>query len=145
MGNYDSSNGTIIVPYDSGSNDILGINENQTSFGVTTLSVATSKVSYVGVRSGSTGASIALYRNGAAVGLTGGSASVALLTTPIYILAFDNNGSIGGGAPLQIAAASIGGLLNATTAPAVSSSGGTTGTGLVPEICTYLTTIHGSC
>jgi hypothetical protein len=133
-----------ILPYDSSSGDLIGI--NQGSGYSAAGSVTTAHGSYVGVRISSAAGGYTFYRDGASRGLVGGGVSTALPAAAVYLLNGNNSGTIGSsGSALQLAAASIGGILNATSAPAVSSSGGTTGTGLVPRLCSALTTIHGSC
>jgi hypothetical protein len=136
MGTQDASNGTIIVPWSVTS--LFGLNEANGGFaGIPDVD---SLGSYVAVRVAV--ASQSVYRKGTFQSPTDTThSSTALPTLSFYLLASHPTGSpIGVG--LQLAAASIGGSL---TAAQVSSNSNTTGTGLVPAVCAYLTTVHGSC
>lgn len=82
-----------------------------------------------------------LYKGGAA-GITGGSTATAIPNLDFFVLAQDGSGTAVFGGGFQIAVFTAGSNLTGTQ---VSSSGGTTGTGLVPRLCTYLTAVHGSC
>jgi hypothetical protein len=68
----------------------------------------------------------------------------------VYLLNYNDNGAAAGGSSLQVAAASIGGYLTAAQISSlgstpVTSANAAAATGLVPRVCTALTTIYGSC
>jgi hypothetical protein len=143
VGATDASlHGTFIVPWMAGTSqsiaDVNGFQNGMTIYDGPNNSVGST------VATRNSAPSAQGFRNGAVLTVHTAAASTGVPTTNLYILSNNVNGSPLGSA-YQVSAVSTGGYLNPTTAPAVSSSGGTTGTGLVPRLCTYLTAVHGSC
>jgi hypothetical protein len=98
------------------------------------------------MRLGASNASVEFFRDGAQLTPSGlGTTSGPMPNANMYLLGNNGNGTPAS-APHQVAAATVGQAFNgASPQPAISSSGGLTGTGLVPRICTYLTVVHLSC
>jgi hypothetical protein len=147
--NSGGINGSYISPEigGGGTNGYISLNSGAAFH---SAGISSAGGSLVGVRlsGGSTaGTDVLIYYNGANVSSSwnfGGSASVAVANANLYLLALNlfDTSSVEDGDPNTNAAFAIGGSLTATQ---VSSSGGTTGTGLIPRLCTYLTAVHGSC
>jgi hypothetical protein len=143
MGTDDATQTAAIDPWSS-ANKFIGAISDSAAGPFTGGTVADSIGSSVVVRlnTSSSAGGMAVYRNGAALSLTPpGSAAVGLTTIPMDF-GGENYRGTHYASPYQVAAGGFGGNL---TASFISSSGGTTGTGLVPRICQYLTAVHGSC
>jgi hypothetical protein len=143
MGTDDATQVTSISPW-TNTTTLIGTLSDGSGAPAVAGVVANSTGSSLVVRyntSGSPGG-IALYRNGASLTLSPvGSPTVGLVTIPMDFGGENFHGTHYA-SPYQVAAGGFGGAL---TSSFISSSGGTTGTGLVPRICQYLTAVHGSC
>jgi hypothetical protein len=140
IGNFDGTNLNRITPYYSDGHTYCDVQES--SAGAASPTTASAYGAWVCGRNSST--QTYLYNNGAYVA-NGSTNSVSLVNLNMYLLNWNHSGVADAGAASQVPAASIGGGLNATTPPAISSSGAIGGSGLVPRVCTYLTAVHGSC
>jgi hypothetical protein len=139
MGNFNGTQASHIIPYLSDGSAYCSLN----AANYATVPVGTAAGSTTCTRINPT--DLHLYRNGALIDSDFTTITAVIPNNTVYLLARHDAGGATTGAALQIGAASIGGSLDATSPPAVSSSGGNTGTGLVPRVCAYLTAVHGSC
>ncbi len=127
IGSYDGSNRLQITPWYSDGNSYLRVN----STGSTIISVGNSSGYWVENRSGS--GAVQFYRNGSSIG-TDTTASSAIPSFNVFVLALNNSGSAANGLHLRIAAGHLGASLTSGNVTALNS-----------RICTFLTTVHGSC
>lgn len=129
IGLVSGATGSRLLPrYFSDNNFYSDVNASVFSTGIAN---ATATGHYLVNRSGAS--AVQHYKNGASVG-SSAETSQGLLSNNTFILAQSNNGTPAFGGGFQIAAVSLGGNL---------TSGDVTN--LYNRICTYLTTIHGSC
>jgi hypothetical protein len=146
MGVNDGVTYDIIIPWAT-TNAILGqLNDSASSPAFSTNVGGTSKGSTIIMRFGASNANVAFFRDGSQQAPSGlGNTSGLMPNANMYLLGQNSNGTPAS-SPHQVAAATIGQAFNGTSPqPAISSSGGLTGTGLVPRICTYLQAVHTTC
>jgi hypothetical protein len=136
IGIYDGTNLSQVNPYYSTSTAQCQLSES-TAGPASTVGTALGHTVCTRVASNSE----FLFRNGAQLS-SGTSTSTILINLNFFILARNDSGTAGIGAGNQFAVATIGGGISTAQ---ISSSGGTTGTGLTPRMCAYLTAVHGSC
>lgn len=122
-----------IIP--RGTTDIFEVAINDAFDGATAAN-SLYKGYYVANRSGAS--AMQFYKNGASIG-TATNSSVGLPPFSVYLLAINLGGSPNGELGEQIAVATIGGTVTSTQ---VSSSGGTSGTGLAPRFCAALHAVN---
>jgi hypothetical protein len=139
LGGYDGTNYVVILPRWTGA--YFGqINGSAGSTYSNTVPASTGPL--VASRTGSLTANFLLTREGAVLPSSGGSNSTGLPNVNLYLLGNNSSGSAANGAPYLLSIVTLGGALNATTTPAISTSGtSSSGTGLAPRMCTYMTAI----
>lgn len=139
--NPATTDATINMGY-TDSTAYLYINQDATSTSTTITGAIGGPGSMIFGRSGAASTNVFAYFRGAAAGISSPQASSSMPNFDFYLLNSNKAGTPIGGSSRQIAAASIG---SALTAAQVMTGTISSGTGLVPRLCTYLTAVHGSC
>ncbi len=127
IGSFDGSNRLQITPWYADGNTYLRVNSGLS----TILTIGSSTGYWLENRSGAS--AVQFYRNGSSIG-TDTTVSTAIPSFNVFVLALNISGVAANGLHLRVAAAHLGASLSSGDVTALNS-----------RICTFLTTVHGSC